>query len=423
MALEDYRADMLRCSRCSYCKWIPFNQVKSQRFAKGCPSIEYNKFQPYSAGGRLSAALSLLEGRSSYTEKFVDIVNNCLLCGSCDVTCKVGRYNMEPLEAMRELRFKLVEDNQVIPQHTAIIKWLRKEHNTMMKPKADRSKWAADLDIKDVAREKVNVVYHVGCLASYDEELWKVPRTAVNLLQNAGVDFGIMKSTESCCGVHAYNMGYRREFTKCAENNIRAWTSAGVETIVTSCADGYYAFKRLYPKLGSKFEVIHTVEFIDRLIKEGKIKFTKNVPLKVTYHDPCHLGRQGEAYVPWEGHEKKIRGQLVIYEPPKPRYNGAFGIYDLPRDILKAIPGLELVEMERIKEYAWCCGSGPGVREAYPGLSSFTASERIEEAKSTGAEAVVSACPWCERNFIDANKGNDAGMKVYDIAELVQRAI
>ena len=99
------------------------------------------------------------------------------------------------------------------------------------------------------------------------------------------------------------------------------------------------------------------------------------------------------------------------------------GIYDPPRDIIKSIPGVELVEMYRIKEYAWCCGAGGGAKEAYPDFNAFTAQERVAEAKSTGAEAIVSACPWCERNFIDAIQANDVDMKVYDVIELVQQAI
>jgi len=165
------------------------------------------------------------------------------------------------------------------------------------------------------------------------------------------------------------------------------------------------------------------VEFIDRLIKEGKIKFTKTIPMTVTYHDPCHLGRQGEPYVPWKGIEKKIRKQVIVYEPRRPRYNGAWGVYDPPRDVLKSIPGVELVEMERIREYAWCCGAGAGVREAYADFSSWTATERIEEASRTGAEAIVSACPWCERNFIDAAALRGDGIKVFDVVDLVNQAM
>ena len=423
MALEDYRYVMERCSRCSYCKWIPFAHAKSWRFSKGCPSVEYNKFQSFSAGGRLAATLSLLEGRSDYTDGFLKIAYSCLLDGSCDVSCKICRNNMEPVEAMRELRIRLVEEGQLLPEHMVLIDHLRKEDNLMMGSKVDRGNWAVGLDVKNLAFEKADVAFHVGCRFSFDEEQWKVPRAVVSLLKNAGVDIGILGKDESCCGGRVYDLGYKGEFTKFAENNIEAWEAAGVKTVVTSCSDGYHAFKRLYPPLGSKVEVLHTVEFIERLLKQGKITFTKRVPLTVTYHDPCHLGRRGEPYVPWNGKEKKIRGQIVIYDPPKPRYNGIHGVYDPPRNVLRRIPGLELVEMERIREFAWCCGAGGGVRETFPDFSSWTAGERIEEAKSTGAEALVTACSWCERNFMDAVNGCGDTLAVYDIIELVQRAL
>jgi len=423
MALAEHLVEAERCSQCSYCKWIPMDQIKSLRFANGCPSITYNNFQSYSARGRYAVALSLSNGWSDYSDRVLDIVYKCVTCGSCDVACKVCRYNMEPLEMIHELRFKLVEDGQLLPQHMLYIDHLRKENNMMLKPKAERGKWAEGLDVKRVTSQPAQVLFHAGCRLSYDEGLWQNARTAVTLLKNAGVDIGIMGADESCCTGRVFNMGYKGEFTKFAENNLEAWKTAGVKTIVTSCADCYHAFKRLYPPLGSKFEVVHTVEYLERLIKQGKIKFTRNIPLKVTYHDPCHLGRQGEPYIPWQGKEKKIKNQIVIFEPRKPRYNGAWGIYDPPRNVLKSIPGLELVEMERIREYAWCCGSGGGVKEAYPEFSNWTATERIEEAKSTGAEAIVSACGWCERNFLDAIDSNGAKMKVFDVAELVRQAI
>ena len=403
MALEDYRADAERCSRCSYCKFIPLAQVKSWRFSEGCPSIAYGKFHSYSAGGRAIVALSLLDGRSSYTDRLLDIVYKCQMCGSCDIACKICRYSaIEPLEVMSELRARCVEDGQLLPQHMPLIDNLRKEDNMMMKPKAERGKWAEGLGVKDLTTEKAEVVFYAGCNFSFDEELWKVARGAVTLLKNAGVDVGIMGKDETCCGGRAYEMGYQGELTKYAESNMEAWTNAGVKTVVTACSDCYYTFKRLYPELGSKFEVIHIVEFIDRLIKEGRIKFTRNIPMTVTYHDPCHLGRRDHVYVP---------GEAIM------------GIYDSPRDIIKSIPGVELVEMERIKEYAWCCGAGGGVKEAYPDFNTWTAQERIEEAKSTGAEALVTACGWCERNFIDVINNDGGKMKVFDIVELVQQAI
>ena len=128
--------------------------------------------------------------------------------------------------------------------------------------------------------------------------------------------------------------------------------------------------------------------------------------MTVTWHDPCHLGRQGEPYVPWEGEEKKVLGQVLTWDPPKPRDNGAKGVYDQPRELLRAIPGVELVEMERIREYSWCCGAGGGCREAMPEYSAWTAGERITEAAATGAEALVTACGWCERNFMDSTSAD-----------------
>jgi len=330
---------------------------------------------------------------------------------------------MEPLQAMRGLRFRLVEDGQVLPSHMAVIERLRKEANMMMKPKAERGRWSDGLDIKDLAKEKAEVLFHVGCRTCYDDELWKVARIAVSLLKKAGVDFGIMGNKEACCGGRAFHMGYRGDFTRCAQRNIEAWTRAGVKTVVTSCSDCFHTFKRLYPEAGFKSDVFHLVEFVDRLVQGSNIKFVKPVNMRVTYHDPCHLGRQGEPFIPWKGKEKKIYGQMVVYDPPKPRYNGALGIYEPPRNILKAIPGLDLVEMERIREYAWCCGAGGGVVDAYPNFSAWTANERITEATSTGAQAIVSACPWCERNFLDAISRAKGGLKVYDVIELVQQAI
>lgn len=423
MALEEYKADMERCSQCSYCKFIPLDKIKSRRFSKGCPSIAYSNFNAYSARGRFAVALSLLNGQSTYTDTVKDIVFKCQTCGACDVADKICRYNLEPLEMIHELRFRLVEDGQILPEHQRYIDHLRKEQNIMLEPASNHGDWAMGLDVKRITSDKAEVLFHAGCRFSYDDNLKATAATAVSILKDAGVDIGIMGETESCCGGRIYSMGYKDEFTRLAQNVIESWERAGVKTIVTSCADCFHAFSRLYPRLGAKIEVVHTVQYLDRLIKQGKLKLTKSVPIRVTYHDPCHLGRLGEPHVAWEGQEKKIYNQIVVYEPRKPRYNGAWGVYDAPRDVLKSVPGLELVEMERIREYAWCCGAGGGVREAYPEFSDWTATERIEEAKSTGAEAIVSACGWCERNFLDAVENNEVKMQVLDIIDLVKKAI
>ncbi|MGE5123088.1 MAG: (Fe-S)-binding protein [Acidobacteriaceae bacterium] len=423
MALEDFAAEMDRCSQCSYCKWIPFDQIKSWRFAKNCPSIAYHNFNSYSARGRYAVARSLINKQSPYTDTVRKIAYTCLACGACDVSCKICRYNLEPLEMVRELKFRLVEDDQRLSTHQALIDSLNKESNTLGSPRNQRGQWAEGLDVPRIPAGKAGVLFHAGCRFSFDEDVQKSAWAAVSLLRNAGVDAGIMGDREMCCGGRIYSMGYREEFERFAKANLAVWAKAGVETVVTSCSDCYHAFKRLYPKLGSKVRVFHSIEYLDRLIQEGKLEFRHEIPLTITYHDPCHLGRQGEPYVPWDGVEKKIKGQIIVYEPQRPRYNGAWGVYEPPRRVLNNIPGLKLVEMERIHEYSWCCGAGGGVREAYPQFSRWTANERITEARATGASALVTACPWCERNFRDALEADGDTMQVFDIVDLVQAAI
>jgi len=295
----------------------------------------------------------------------------------------------------------------------------------MLSPKADRGKWAEGLKVKDLTREQAQVVYHAGCRYSFDKELWPIARGGLDLLQKAGVDVGIMGRDEACCGGRAYELGYEGELTKYAEHQMETFRTAGVKTIVTPCSDCYATYKVLYNKINKNLgiEVLHITQYIERLIKEKKLKLTKKVPLTVTYHDPCHLGRLGEPWVQWNGKETKVMGQMIVHDPPKKYRRGANGVYETPREILKSIPGLKFVEMYRIKEYAWCCGSGGGVKEAYPDFAIWTANERIKEAKAVGAKAIVSACGWCNRNFLDAGKETGNKIDVYDIIELVQKAI
>ena len=435
MALEDYRADGMRCNRCSYCKWIPQDRIKSWEFAKGCPSVDYRHFHAYSGGGRLIAILSLTDGRSEISDEMVDVAYECTLCGQCDVSCKVCRYDMHPLSAAREFRHYLNEKGVVPEAYPGVIAKLRESRNMAGAPQTKRTDWADGLGLKKLAAPgapaasgtvgKAEVLFHAGCLYSFNPALRGAVQAAARVLTKGGLDF-VLDSDEACCGGKAYDMGYRDDFAAAAEANLKKWAAAGVKTIVTPCATCFWTFKRLYPQVAGDdygIEVLHTTQVADKLIKEGRLLLTKPVPMKVTYHDPCHLGRQGEDYVPWDGKEAKIYGQVVVYDPPRPRYNGAFGVYEPPRDVLKAIPGLELVEMERTKEAAWCCGGGGAVPQAYPDFSAFTASKRLDEAKTTGAEAIATACSSCNRILGSAAASDGTTMKAIDVLELVEQAL
>ncbi len=424
MTLEDCREDLEWCSRCSMCKFIPMEVISGYDFATVCPSIAKYNFHSYSAGGKLNMALAMLDGRIDYTDKLVEMIYQCQICGACDVSCKYNR-DMEPLEALYEFRMKCVGDGQLVPAHMIVIDGLKREDNMMGGSKSQRGDWAKGLDVKDITAEKVEVYFHAGCRYCFDKELWPAARGAVGLLLKAGVDVGIMGKEEACCGGRSYEIGYQGELTKYAEHNMEMLKVAGVKILVTSCADCYYAFKVLYHKIGKKLdvEVLHITEYLERLLKEGKLKPAKKVPMVVTYHDPCHLGRMGEPWIPWEGVRTKGSGQFVLHEPPKEFRRGTHGIYEPPRNILKSIPGLRLVEMVRIRERAWCCGAGGGVIDAFPDFALWTALERVNEAKSTGAEAIVTACPWCKRSLSDAIEESGDGLRIYDVVEILEQAI
>ncbi len=391
------------CMRCSQCKWIDWFEAKQQRFSRVCPCNTYYKFDAYSSQGKMDLTKAILEGRLDYDSApgISDVYYKCDTCGGCDASCK--RVNdMEPVRLFLDMRAKLVEDGQMPLEHMMVIEALRKEDNMMMAPKADRGKWADGLDVKRVTQESAEVLFHAGCSSSFDERMWPLLKNSIEVLKAAKVDVGILGKDESCCGCRAYDMGFRGEFTKFAQNNIDLWKNAGVKTVVTACADGYWAFKRLYPDVGSNVQVFHILEYIEKLIEEDKLKLTNRVPMRVTYHDPCHLGRRMNIYQP---------GEAIM------------GMYETPRNVLRAIPGVELKEMYRIKEYAWCCGAGGGVKEAFPDFSEWTARERLLEASATGAKAMVTACSWCERNFLDAQTGNGREMEIYDIVDLVKKAL
>ncbi len=421
MALEDYRNDMEICCRCSNCKHIPLERIKEYKHTYVCPSIARYNFHAYSGGGRMNDGVALLDKHLGFSDKLMEIIYNCQMCGACDTSCKYA-MDMEVLGAINEIRIKAVKEGHTNPALDKVINSLRKQGTMVPGAKTRRGEWAEGLNLKDVTKEKVDVIYHVGCLTSYDKDMWKLAKVTVKLLKKAGVNFGIAGQNETCCGGRAYQMGYKEDFLNQAKRNMEMVKKSGAKMLVTGCADGYNSFKVLYDKFELKgdLEVLHISEYLARLLKEGKLKPTKKVAINATFHDPCHLGRLGEPWIHWKG--KEI-GHTRFFDPPKEFMRGTYGVYEPPRDVLKSIPGLKLLEMNRIKEYAWCCGAGGGVSVSNPDFSQWAARERIDEAESTGAEALVTACPWCIKNFNQTIKEKGSRLKVYDVIELLEKAI
>lgn len=425
MEWMDYHKQAFRCNRCSYCKYIPQLLINEERFSYSCPSISKYNFHAYSGGGKVILACGLMENRFEYTPEVMKIVYNCNMCGACDIACKSNNAgNIEPLNIMRELRIQCMKNGCIPDRHKKIVEDLKNYRNPYAENQEKRGDWAIGMDLKDLGNiDHANVLYYVGCTTSF--RIPELARATAEVLQKAGVDFGILGKNEICCASTAEKIGNEQLWEEYALENIEYFNSLGISEIVTSCAGCYGMMKVHYEWLKKEmnFKVYHITEYIEKLIKEGKIKFSNKIPLKITYHDPCHLGRLAEPNMPWVGEEKKVMGQLIITDPPKKVNWGNTGVFDPPRNILKQIPGMELVEMERIREYAYCCGAGGGVKAAYPDLADFAGNERIHEAQSTNAEALVTSCPFCEINLGDTNQKMGNKLKIFDVVELINKAM
>jgi len=248
---------------------------------------------------------------------------------------------------------------------------------------------------------KTTTLLFAGCGAMRDPSAENLPRTAFKLLQKAGVDVGILGDRERCCGNPSLRLGDADSFLAFAKENIKSFNNLGVETIVTVCPFCYSTFRRDYPEVGDEmhFKVVHILDYVDQLLKQGKLRPKKSADMTLTWHDPCHLGRiSGYGYA---------------------GCNDFQGLYEPPRDIIKAIPGIKFVEMDRNKDDSWCCGAGGWMRHGYLDFAQWTGDERIKEAKSTGAEALATYCYHCEENLGEAI-GRDGGkMKLYNVLDLL----
>jgi len=291
-------------------------------------------------------------------------------------------------------------------------------------PQVSASSWAKGLDVKVAPADSAAVLLFAGCGVRRESDASSVVRKLALLMSRASVDFAILGDAEDCCGMPAYWTGHRDVFTKIAADRAQRFDDLGAETIVATSGSCLGAMRSKYPEYarGPRAHLVHSTEFLARLIEEGKLPLPRPVGRKVTYHDPCYLGRQSEPPLAWEGEYKKTHGCMTYADPPREINRGIRGVFDPPRRILRAIRGLDFVEMARIREYSFCCGGGGGVPQAYPDLARRTALHRLEEAAGVGAECLVTACHHCRANFHEAQGSPQDGLPVLDIIDLVYEA-
>jgi Fe-S oxidoreductase len=412
--LEDYKYTMESCNQCGQCRFILGPKMKSWQYAEICPIYLRYKWDACSGQGLLNIAQELLEGTLGYEDGLIEHIYHCTTCGACDINCKSVR-DMEVMDAILALRAKCVEDGQgPMPEHKKYRQLVESTNNIYGEPHNNRFKWLPQ-NIR--LSEGGQTAYFVGCATSYQHQ--DIALNTIEILKAGGIDFTVLHTEEYCCGAPLWRTGQRETALRLAEHNLEVFRKQKIKTLITSCAECYGTFKGFYPRITElDFEVVHITEVIQKMLKEGNIKLSNSVNLKATYHDPCLLGRLSELYVPWNG----VIKAYGYHEPPKQWRRGTYGVYDAPREILKAIPGIELVEMTRNEENSFCCGGGGGVPAAFPDFALWTARERLDEARSTGAEALISCCPFCQINFKNALK-NSNDLSYYDLTELVVKAL
>ncbi len=413
--LNNFVYDMSRCIKCKGCYWVEHTYQPGIRFSTRCPSNFWNDFDTYGAFGKMRIGTALAEGKLSWTPTMLEVIYADPLCGACDVGCK-RNLDLEIELTLEALRVKAVKDGAgPMPAHKKIAQNIAAEHNLYGAPHANRKKWVAG-DIK--AAKKAELLYFVGCTASYKNP--EIAQATAKILNAAKTPFMLMPD-EWCCGNTLQSVGMLDEARVLAKRNIEMVKSTGAKTVLLSCAEGYRMWRVEYPKLLNiatadlGFNVVHLVEFADEAIKKGDLKPARSLDMRLTYHDSCSISRLADPWTPWSGE----RGWMGTVSPHLKRRRGAQGLYAQPRNVIAAIPGVKFVEMIRARENALCCGAGRGTKEAFPELASFSAKHRLEEVKEIGAEALVSACPWCKNNFSQAAASNGDSVKVMDFSELV----
>jgi Fe-S oxidoreductase len=313
----------------------------------------------------------------------------CTTCGACDEVCPVW---VDHIDKIVDLRRNLAMEQASIPETAeGALRSIEDRGHPWRGTTLSRTDWAAGLDIKTLAEDKnVDILFWVGCTEALEERSTKVAKAMAKLLELAGVNFGILGTEESCCGDPARRLGNEYLFQMQAQKNIEILNGYGVKRIVTACPHCFNTIKNEYPQFGGNFEVIHHTELIIQLLKEGKLKISKGRGELVTYHDACYLGRYND-----------------IYQPP--------------RQIIKSIPGMKIVEMERNRRRSFCCGGGGGHMWLEEREGRRINELRTEQAMETKAQTAITACPFCLQMFDDGIKAKAAEekLKVMDIAELL----
>lgn len=389
MALADFEyGDVIhRCFRCGYCKF-PVNWTD----VNNCPAYARYRMETYSCGGRLWLTRAWLSDEIDWTEHFAHIIFSCTTCKNCEAKCPL-RFNVDILKMITAAKGEMVERGTIPPVVKEFLENIQRHGNPYGTPKAKRGDWLEGTGIKPYQGQ--DYLYYVGCIGSYDTRAQETARALGAVLRAAGVSFGVLGTTENCDGNEVNMLGEKGLFEVVATDNIAQFKDLGVQRIVTLSPHSYNAIKNEYPRYEGDFEVLHYTQLLRDLISDGTLDISKGFEAHVTFHDPCFLGR-------WNSE------------------------YEASRTILRAIPGVTLLEMEKNRDSALCCGGGGGnfYIDFLGGSPDSPARRRVREAHETGAHVLAVACPSCLTMLEDAVKSEELEDKlsVKDISEIVATA-
>ncbi len=375
-----------RCFRCGYCK------LTGDYYDFNCPAYRKFMFETYSPGGRMWLIRAWLNGEIKNSERFQEIIYSCATCANCVEHC-VFTFSEDLVNIFIAARGELVNKGIIPPTVRDYFKNISISGNPYKEPAEERGKWAEGTPVEEYKDQEY--LFYIGDVGSYDERGKKIARAMGNLLIKTGLSIGILADKENSDGNEVRTLGEDGLFKYLAETNISLFKEKGIKKIITLDPHAFNAFKNDYPDLGGEFEVYHYTQILAPLMESGKMTL-KDLKLRITYHDPCYLGRHN-------------------------------GEYDAPRRILRSIPGIEFVEMEQNRENAFCCGGGGGnfFTDILGGGEDSPNRIRVRQALDTGANIIAVACPQCAKMLDDAVKVEELEdrIEVLDIAEIVAKAM
>lgn len=378
----------------------PFKEVIEEIKSAGGEAFKYcyqcgkcDAVCPWNKVRNFSIRKIIREATFGLTEIDGEDIWRCTTCGTCPQECPRG---VKQIDVGMSLR-RVASSYDVFPASVRSARTARasiiSEGNPLNGERQKRADWAKALSVKPFA-EGMEILYFTCCYLGYDPRTKKVATATADILDKAGVDFGILGASENCCGESIRKTGSEDVFKRLARENIKTFIENGVRKILVSSPHCYHAFKNEYAEFKVNFEVIHITQYLRTLIEQGRLTFSNAYGKKVTYHDPCYLGRHN-------------------------------GIYEEPREVLRKIPGLELIELTTSRKNSLCCGGGGGRIWMDTPKSERFSDLRLKEARAAGAEVLATTCPYCITNFEESrlNLEYQDVLDVKDITEIIREVI